>query len=187
MTAELAELVRAFRDDLPAAGGPMRRAAGVLRARWLFRRCDLGERVRAWRSVYVVAQGQISLADRVQFWPGAIAQEVVCLRGAELSVGSDSKFDAGVSIHAVREIRIGERCLFGARVLVRDEENGRIAQVTIADDVRIGHGAIVCPGVAIGRGSVVGAGSVVRSDVPPRSLALGNPAAIRPLRDAAAP
>ena len=70
---------------------------------------------------------------------------------------------------------------------MRDEENGRIAPVTIADDVCVGHGAIVCPGVAIGRGSVVGAGSVVRSDVPPRSLAMGNPAMIRPLRAAGAP
>ncbi|MFL5456614.1 MAG: DapH/DapD/GlmU-related protein, partial [Myxococcales bacterium] len=55
-------------------------------------------------------------------------------------------------------------------------------EVSIADDVWIGHGAIVCPGVSIGRGSVVGAGSVVRVDVPASSLAVGNPATIRPLR-----
>jgi len=180
MTAELGELVRSLREDAAGAGW-LRRAVSILRARWLFRRCDLGDGVCAWRAVSVVAQGQISLDDRVQFWPGHIAQEIVCLPGAALRIGEGSTFDAGVSIRAAQEIRIGARCRFGSHVLLRDEENGRTAPVTIADDVSIGPGAIVCPGVAIGPGSLVTAGSVVRSDVPARSLAIGNPAAIRPL------
>lgn len=40
------------------------------------------------------------------------------------------------------------------------------------------RGVIVCPGVTIGDNSVVGAGAVVTRDVPPNSLAVGNPARV---------
>lgn len=48
-------------------------------------------------------------------------------------------------------------------------------EVQICDDVFVGAGAIICPGVTIGEGSVIGAGSVVTKDIPPHSLAYGNP------------
>jgi acetyltransferase-like isoleucine patch superfamily enzyme len=176
---ELLHLARSLRDD-PAER--VRRIVGRIRARWLFRGCDAGRRICAWRSVRVVPEGNLRVGDGVQFWSGPLAQELVSLRGAELEIGADSMFNAGVSIHAVRRVSIGARCLLGALALVRDEENGRVAEVAIADDVWIGHGAIVCPGVSIGRGSVVGAGAVVRGDVPASSIAIGNPATIRPLQ-----
>ena len=47
--------------------------------------------------------------------------------------------------------------------------------ITIEDDVWLGGGAIVCPGVTIGRATVVGAGSVVTKDIPPGVVAVGNP------------
>lgn len=49
-------------------------------------------------------------------------------------------------------------------------------QVVLGDDVWIGHGAIVLPGVTIGTGGVVGAGAVVRHDVAPFSIVAGVPA-----------
>jgi acetyltransferase-like isoleucine patch superfamily enzyme len=179
---EVANLARSLREDPTTARERLRRVAGRIRASWLFRGCHLGSRVCAWRSVRVVPEGKVRIEDGVQFWSGPIAQELVCLPGAELEIGPDSMFNAGVSVRAVRQVRIGARCMFGALALVRDEENGRIAPVTIAEDVWIGHGAIVCPGVSIGRASVVGAGAVVRDDVPASSLAIGNPAVVRPLR-----
>ena len=50
--------------------------------------------------------------------------------------------------------------------------------IRIGSGVWIGGGAIVLPGVTIGDGAVIGAGSVVTRDVPPNTLALGNPARI---------
>jgi len=47
--------------------------------------------------------------------------------------------------------------------------------VVIEDNVWIGAGAIVCPGVRIGRDSIVGAGSVVIRDIPAGVMAAGNP------------
>lgn len=50
--------------------------------------------------------------------------------------------------------------------------------ITIEDEVWIGGGAILLPGVTIGKGSVIGAGAVVTKDVPPYSVAVGNPARV---------
>jgi maltose O-acetyltransferase len=54
----------------------------------------------------------------------------------------------------------------------------RIACVEIGKRVFIGVGAIILPGTRIGDDSVVGAGAVVRGDVPPGSLVVGNPARV---------
>lgn len=50
--------------------------------------------------------------------------------------------------------------------------------VTIEDEVWIGGGAVLLPGVTIGKGSVIGAGAVVTRDIPPYSVAVGNPARV---------
>jgi phosphonate metabolism protein (transferase hexapeptide repeat family) len=52
----------------------------------------------------------------------------------------------------------------------------RSHKVTIGDDVWIGHGAIVLPGVTVGTGAAVGAGAVVSKDVPPFAVVVGVPA-----------
>jgi acetyltransferase-like isoleucine patch superfamily enzyme len=53
------------------------------------------------------------------------------------------------------------------------------APVTIGEDVWLGMGAIVLPGVRIGDGSIVGAGAVVTKDVPPLTVVLGVPARVQ--------
>ncbi|KAG0242659.1 hypothetical protein BGW41_003762 [Actinomortierella wolfii] len=50
--------------------------------------------------------------------------------------------------------------------------------IKIGDDVWIGGGSVICPGVSIGNGSTVGAGSVVTKDVPPYTVVAGNPARV---------
>ena len=50
--------------------------------------------------------------------------------------------------------------------------------VRIEDEAWIGGGAILLPGVTIGRGSVVGAGAIVTRDIPPYTVAVGNPARV---------
>ncbi|QEC66643.1 acyltransferase [Panacibacter ginsenosidivorans] len=52
------------------------------------------------------------------------------------------------------------------------------AQITIEDDCWIGANAVVTAGVTIGKHSVIAAGSVVTKDIPPYSVAVGNPAKV---------
>jgi maltose O-acetyltransferase len=47
--------------------------------------------------------------------------------------------------------------------------------VVLEDDVWLGMGVIVLPGVRIGRGAIIGAGAVVTKDVPPYAIAHGLP------------
>jgi len=53
-----------------------------------------------------------------------------------------------------------------------------IAPVVIGDRVFVGVGAIILPGTRIGDDSVVAAGAVVRGDIPPWSMVVGNPAKV---------
>jgi virginiamycin A acetyltransferase len=58
--------------------------------------------------------------------------------------------------------------------LLRDLPNR--GDTVVGNDVWIGYGATVMPGVRVGDGAIVGAGSVVASDVPPYGIVAGNPA-----------
>ena len=54
--------------------------------------------------------------------------------------------------------------------------NGRRSfRCVMGNDVWIGHGAIILPGVKLGNGAAVGAGAVVTKDVPPFAIVVGNP------------
>jgi phosphonate metabolism protein (transferase hexapeptide repeat family) len=61
-------------------------------------------------------------------------------------------------------------------------ERRRRKRVTIGNDVWIGHGAVILPGVAIGNGAVVGANAVVTRDVPAFAVVAGVPARMIRLR-----
>ena len=51
-------------------------------------------------------------------------------------------------------------------------------KITIEDDVWIGANSIITAGVTVGKHAVIGAGSVVVKDIPPYSIAVGNPAKV---------
>jgi maltose O-acetyltransferase len=58
----------------------------------------------------------------------------------------------------------------------------RVANTRIGNNVFVGAGSIILPGVTIGNNVVVGAGSVVVNDIPDDSVAVGNPArVVKPL------
>ena len=50
--------------------------------------------------------------------------------------------------------------------------------VIIEEDAWIGRNVTLLPGVIVGRGAIVGAGAVLRSSIPPYSIAIGNPARV---------
>jgi maltose O-acetyltransferase len=160
---------RSFRERM---GG----AIGIARAAWYLRACERSARVRTTGSVRVVNEGTVQIGERTEFLGGMIPTEIACRPGASIEIGSSSLFNYGVSLEAWRSIRIGSRVMFGSFVRISDRRSGAAGPIAIGDDVWIAHGVTIEPGVTIGRGSVVAAGSVVLSDVPPGSLAIGNPA-----------
>jgi maltose O-acetyltransferase len=156
---------------------PLRlQAMARLRALALFRGCRSGEAVYAYGPVHVVAEGEVTLGARVFFLGGMIPTEIKCFAGGELSIGAQSGFNYGGSIEAHRQVKIGSRCMIGSMVTICDHTADGQAPIVIGDDVWIAHGATIQPGALVGNGSVVSAGSVVSGEIPPFSLALGNPA-----------
>jgi maltose O-acetyltransferase len=61
----------------------------------------------------------------------------------------------------------------------RNQHIGSARPITIGDDVWIGGGCIILPGVTIGKGSTIGAGSVVKHDIPAGVIAAGNPCQVK--------
>ncbi len=89
----------------------------------------------------------------------------------------------------VASITIGAACRIASRVQLLtathpiDPEPRRrgweyARPITLGDNVWLGGGVIVCPGVTIGDDSVVGAGAVVTRDLPAGVVALGAPAKV---------
>lgn len=158
--------------------------SSIFRA-WVFLRgTRLGKRVRLLRGGRLRVEGaaRITVGDLAWFNCGPIPTALICTPGAEILIGVHSGFNYGVSLRARHSIRIGEECIFGAMVIVRDHDGHRTAPVVIGDRVWLGHGVMVEPGVTIGDDAVISAGSVVMEDVPPRMIAVGNPARCMPLR-----
>jgi maltose O-acetyltransferase len=153
----------------------------MARARFELRGTALGARVRCYGSMLVRGRSGIQIGSRTTFLGGMFPTELRCADGAELVIGPSSVFNYGVSIVVRRSVRIGARFRCGSLVHVRDDDGLRAAPVTIADDVWIAHGAIVEPGTTIGAGSIVAAGTVVSGVVPPKAMAIGNPAQCIPL------
>lgn len=79
-------------------------------------------------------------------------------------------------------VMIGERCFIGPRVTFTNvkhpplKEGEEIQETKVGDDVVIGAGAIILPGLTIGDRAVIGAGSVVTKDIPAGETWVGNPA-----------
>lgn len=101
-----------------------------------------------------------------------------------------------VHISSMGKVYIGNNVLMASRIYISDNSHGcykgieadsspsiipikrdyHIASVIIEDNVWIGEGCVILPGVTIGMGSIIGANSVVSKDIPSNVIAVGSPA-----------
>lgn len=109
--------------------------------------------------------------------------------GTNLHIGDGVFINFNLVALDVAPITIGDGCMLGPNVQLLtpthplDPERRAAliegsAPIVLEENVWLGGGVIVLPGVTIGRDSVIGAGAVVTRDVPPRSVAVGNPATV---------
>lgn len=118
-----------------------------------------------------------------------------CYRGS-IKIGENTYLGPSVKIYGHGSVVIGANCLIAMdckiisanhtippRVKLIKEQPDILLPIVIGDDVWLGAGVIVLGGIEIGKGAVIGAGSVVTKDIPPYSIAAGNPAKIIKERD----
>ncbi|MEN8257365.1 MAG: acyltransferase [Thermodesulfobacteriota bacterium] len=109
-----------------------------------------------------------------------------------LYIGDRTSLQQGCQVVACDKIIIGNDVLIAANVLVTDHDHIldhptktpsavrelRFAPVIIEDGCWLGYGCVVLKGVRIGERSVIGANAVVTKNIPPYSVAVGNPARV---------
>ena len=116
----------------------------------------------------------------------SITPPFFCDYGYNIELGDKAYFNFNCVILDVAPVLIGSNTLFGPGVhiytathpLAAAERRSGLEMakpVAVGDDVWVGGGTIICPGVTVGDRSVIGAGSVITKCVPPGVLAAGNP------------
>lgn len=137
----------------------------------------------------------VSLGQNVKIGPNARIEGVP--KYNEISYTPEILLMDGVSIEqnihltCANSIEIGSNTAIAANVTITDinhpytdislpveRQNLEISQVVIGEDCKIYNGAIILPGVHIGKHCVIGANSVVTHDIPDYSVAVGSPARV---------
>ena len=109
-----------------------------------------------------------------------------CDYGAHIFAGDRLFMNFGCVVLDPNEVHLGDNVFLAPRVQILTATHPIAAAerilgpelgypVRIGNNVWLGAGAIICPGVTIGDDTTIGAGSVVVSDIPARVLAAGNP------------
>ena len=112
-----------------------------------------------------------------------------CDYGYQTFVGARTFANFGLISLDVATVRIGDDVQIGPDVQLltalhpvaagpRRDKWEAARPIVISDNVWLGGGVIVLPGVTIGANTVVGAGAVVTRDLPPDVVAVGNPARV---------
>jgi maltose O-acetyltransferase len=178
---------RMLAGDLYVADDPQL-VADSLRAEQLTRRFNTSDPADPDGRLAVLRELLGSLGEGTEVRP-----PLYCDYGHQTHVGARTFVNFGVVLLDVATITIGDDVQVGPNVQFLTpthpvEAEPRRAKleaarpITVGDNVWLGGGVILCPGVSIGENTVVGAGAVVTRDLPANVVAVGNPARVlRPL------
>ncbi|WP_275897103.1 MULTISPECIES: sugar O-acetyltransferase [Amycolatopsis] len=125
---------------------------------------SVGEDVEVRPPLYVDYGSHVTIGPRTFLNYGVVLLDV-----APITIGADVQIGPGVQL-------LTPTHPLDAELRRAKWEAGK--PVTVHDNVWLGGGVIVCPGVTIGADTVVGAGAVVTRDLPPSVVAVGNPARV---------
>lgn len=113
----------------------------------------------------------------------------ICVFGSNITIGNNFYANYNVQLLDPNKIEIGDDVLLAPNVILstaghpvdpalRKQGLEFAKPIKIGNNVWIGAGAIVLPGVTIGDNSVIGAGAVVTRDIPANCVAVGVPARV---------
>jgi carbonic anhydrase/acetyltransferase-like protein (isoleucine patch superfamily) len=152
----------------------------------------LGVQVRGYvwmRRISIPRQwSDISLEKDVSLDDGVVLLCSGPPKQGKISIGHGTYLNRYTMLDAHEQITIGRNCMIGPYCYITDANHGRAPgvpvkeqkmeprAVVIEDDVWLGAGVVVLPGVRLGRGCVIGAGAVVTHDVPAEAVFAGVPA-----------
>lgn len=135
-----------------------------------------------------------SIAEGVTIYQPNLVNLYGCRIGPETTIAPFVEIQRGAVIgesckicsHAFvcAHVLIGNRVFVGHGVMFCNDRYPviggplHLAQTRVCDDVSIGSGAVLLPGICIGPGAIIGAGAVVTRSVPPLAVVAGNPAHI---------
>jgi acetyltransferase-like isoleucine patch superfamily enzyme len=153
-------------------GLPSRIVRAVLRRVAVHENVTFGQHFRVGRGAVISSPHGLVIGDWVSIGPHSTVQ-VDGNIGDFVLIGMYVQI-AGRDDHAVEEVGVP----YARSTWVADRPQTARDVVTIGRDVWIGGHSTVLSGVTIGEGSLIGSGSVVTRDVPPFSVAVGNPARV---------
>jgi acetyltransferase-like isoleucine patch superfamily enzyme len=134
-------------------------------------------------------EDRLSVGEGVLFEPGVW---ITAPGPAKVSIGAGTFLNLGVMVAAMELVEIGDHCMFANGCFVTDADHrfdDLATPVTwqgftskgptrIGSNVWCGANVVVTGGVTIGERSVIGANSVVTTDIPAHSIAVGAPARV---------
>jgi UDP-2-acetamido-3-amino-2,3-dideoxy-glucuronate N-acetyltransferase len=142
----------------------------------VFDRVEIGAGTRVGNFVFIRSDTEIG--------SGCVIGSYVDIEG-DVKIGSNTSLQSGCYI--TRGVIIEDEVFFGPRVVTMNDKKMTYRRKgltfdrkapTVLRGARVGGGAVLLPGVTVGRNALVGAGSVVTKDVPDRAIVSGNPAQI---------
>jgi acetyltransferase-like isoleucine patch superfamily enzyme len=153
-----------------------------------------GDAIAVDRMPYMLGNTRIELGSNIRI-SGKIGITSPMRGEPLLTIGDGVFIGHNCSIAIAKKVSIGKFASVGSGCYIADTEghshynpekpiwevpagDDDVAPVTIEDGVQISKNCMILKGVTIGARSVVGAGSVVRSDIPPDSIVMGNPARV---------
>ena len=166
------------------------------------------ENLRVESPSRIINAGFITMGDNVSLGPGCMLNAIQRYPGRFLTklpdgvevqsyeptirIGDRVSATGYLTVSAVKSVIIEDDVIIASSVFIGDHSHGRsrtdiaykyqplenISPVKIGRGCWIGEHVVVMPGITIGEFSIIGANSVVSTDVPPKSIAVGSPSKV---------
>lgn len=133
---------------------------------------SFGENAEFRPGAYAVACSKIKLGARVVIRPGTMLFADPRPNGAGIVIEDNVMLGSGVHIY------VANHCFENVNVPIIDQGHSLSESVVLHNGCWVGANSILLAGVHVGENAVIGAGSVVTKSIPPRVLAVGNPARV---------